>query len=61
VSLFACVLFLGQSLGVLAMAWFADQGSLAWAIVVVAFAILALGAWVSRSVQGRGVAFKHRG
>jgi predicted MFS family arabinose efflux permease len=60
VSLFACVLFLGQSLGVLAMAWFADQGSLAWAIVVVAFAILALGAWVSRSVQGRGVAFNQQ-
>jgi predicted MFS family arabinose efflux permease len=61
VSLFACVLFLGQSLGVLVMAWFADHGSLAWAIAVVAFAILALGAWVSRSVQGRGVAFKQQG
>lgn len=61
VSLFACVLFLGQSLGVLVMARFADRGSLAWAIAVVALAILALGAWVSRSVQGRRVEFNPPG
>jgi hypothetical protein len=39
------------------MAHFADRGSLAWAIAVVALGILSLGAWVSRSVQGRRVEF----
>jgi predicted MFS family arabinose efflux permease len=53
VSLFACVLFLGQSLGVLVMAYCADRGTLAWAISAVAIAILALGYFVSRSVKGR--------
>ena len=53
VSLFACVLFLGQSLGVLIMAYCADRGILSLAIAAVAMTILALGAWVSRSVQGR--------
>jgi predicted MFS family arabinose efflux permease len=61
VSLFACALFLGQSLGVLVMARFADRGSLGGAIAVVALAILALGAWVSRSVQARQVEFNPPG
>lgn len=55
VSLFACVLFLGQSLGVLVMAWSTDGGTLAWAFSLAALGIAALGAWVSRSVQGRRV------
>lgn len=55
VSLFACMLFLGQSLGVLVMAYCADRGALSWAISVVALAILALGAWMSRNVKGRRV------
>ena len=52
---FACVLFLGQSLGVLVMAWSTDGGTLAWAFSLAALGIAALGAWVSRSVQGRRV------
>ncbi|MEO8546399.1 MAG: MFS transporter, partial [Burkholderiaceae bacterium] len=55
VSLFACVLFLGQSLGVLVIALCADSGTLASAFSVVALGMLGLGALVSRSVQGRRV------
>lgn len=53
VSLFACALFLGQSLGVMAMAVSADRGLLTWAFAGVATGITVLGAWVSRSVKGR--------
>jgi len=53
VSLFACVLFLGQSLGVLVVALCADQGGLAWAFSAVALGMLLLGAMVARNVQGR--------
>ncbi len=53
VSLFACALFLGQSLGVLVMAWSTDGGMLVWAYTLAALGIAALGVWVSRGVQAR--------
>lgn len=55
VSLFACALFLGQSLGVLVMAVCADRDMMAWAFAAVAAGVAVLGAWVSRSVKGRRV------
>lgn len=53
VTLFACVLFMGQSLGILAIAASFDRGLVAPTFGVAGVAVLALGTWISRNVQGR--------
>jgi hypothetical protein len=60
VSLFACVLFFGQSLGVLVIATRAEAGTLATAFSIVAVAMLLLGGWVSHHVQARQTAWSAR-
>ncbi|WP_255591468.1 MULTISPECIES: MFS transporter [unclassified Acidovorax] len=54
VTLFACLLFLGQSLGVLAVAFSVDRGWLPPVFSVAALGIFVLGFLVSRRVQRRG-------
>lgn len=54
VTLFACLLFLGQSLGVLVVAASVDRGWIAHVFSVAALGVLALGFMVSRRVQVRG-------
>ena len=56
VSLFACLLFLGQSSGVLVMAFSVDRGWLPPVFSVAALGVLVLGLSVSRRVQARGAA-----
>ena len=53
VTLFACLLFLGQSCGVLVMAISVDRGSISTAFSIAAAGILVLGGWVSQKVQSR--------
>ncbi len=53
VTLFACSLFMGQSVGVLTVGSLLDRHWLTPAFVVAGLALLALGAWVSRHVQPR--------
>lgn len=55
VTLFACLLFLGQSCGVLAVAFSVDRGWFSPVFTVAALGILVLGFLVSCRVQGRGV------
>ena len=50
VTLFACMLFFGQSAGVLAMSFGVDQGWLAYAFSVCALGVAFLGAFVYRLV-----------
>ena len=54
VTLFACLLFLGQSTGVLLVAFSVDRGWLPPVFTVAAVGIFALGLLVSRRVQARG-------
>ncbi|WP_235516060.1 MFS transporter [Acidovorax sp. Root219] len=56
VTLFACLLFLGQSLGVLAVAASVDRGWIAQVFSMAAAGVVVLGVLVSRRVQGRVVA-----
>ncbi|EJE50332.1 arabinose efflux permease family protein [Acidovorax sp. CF316] len=56
VTLFACLLFLGQSLGVLAVAASVDRGWIAQVFSIAAAGVVVLGVLVSRRVQGRVVA-----
>ena len=53
VTLFACLLFLGQSLGVLAVAASVDRGWIAQVFSVAAVCVVVLGVLVSRRVNGR--------
>ncbi len=53
VTLFACLLFLGQSLGVLAVAASVDRGWIAQVFSIASLGIVVLGVLVSRKVQGR--------
>ena len=53
VTLFACLLFFGQSTGVLLVAQTVDHGGLEWAYTVSALGMLALGAVIARRVQGK--------
>ncbi len=53
VTLFACALFMGQSVGVLAMGALLDRAWLAPGFVVTALGLLALGIWISRHVRPR--------
>ncbi|MBT9514897.1 MAG: MFS transporter [Acidovorax sp.] len=55
VTLFACLLFLGQSLGVVVVAASVDRGWIAPVFSVAALGVVVLGAMVSRKVQGRVV------
>ena len=54
VTLFACLLFLGQSTGVLLVAFSVDRGWLPPVFTAAAVGIFALGLLVSRRVQARG-------
>ncbi|WP_226443987.1 MFS transporter [Acidovorax radicis] len=54
VTLFACLLFLGQSTGVLVVAFSVDRGWLPAVFSLAALGVFALGLVVSRQVQGRG-------
>lgn len=56
VTLFACLLFLGQSIGVLAVAASVDRGWIAQVFSIAALGVVVLGVLVSRRVQGRVVA-----
>lgn len=56
VTLFACLLFLGQSTGVLIVAFSVDRGWLPPVFTAAAVGVLLLGAVVSRKVQGKGPA-----
>ena len=56
VTLFACLLFLGQSTGVLVVAFSVDRGWLPPVFSAAALGILVLGFLVSRRVQARGAA-----
>ncbi|MDH4448447.1 MAG: MFS transporter [Acidovorax sp.] len=56
VTLFACLLFLGQSTGVLIVAFSVDRGWLPPVFTAAAVGVLLLGAAVSRKVQGKGPA-----
>lgn len=51
VTLFACLLFFGQSSGVLAVAQAADRGGLPWAYTAAAIGMVVLGLEVARRVQ----------
>ena len=53
VTLFACLLFLGQSLGVLVVGRTVDHGGLASAMAVAGLGVLVLAWVVSRRVAGR--------
>lgn len=53
VTLFACLLFLGQSMGVLVVAASVDRGWLAAVFTGPALGVLALGALVARELQAR--------
>jgi predicted MFS family arabinose efflux permease len=53
VTLFACLLFFGQSTGVLLVAQTVDHGGLEWAYTVSALGMLALGTVIARRVQGK--------
>ena len=53
VTLFACLLFLGQSTGVLLVAFSVDRGWLPAVFTAAALGVLVLGGLVSRRVQGR--------
>ena len=54
VTLFACLLFLGQSTGVVVVAFSVDKGWLPEVFSAAAFGVLLLGMVVSRQVQARG-------
>lgn len=54
VTLFACLLFLGQSAGVLVVAFSVDRGWLPPVFSTAALGVLALGFVISRRVQARG-------
>ncbi|MGB3705983.1 MAG: MFS transporter [Castellaniella sp.] len=54
-ALFACVLFLGQSVGVLAAAWIADHGSDTLIFALVGPGLLALSLVVARRFRGRAL------
>ena len=54
VTLFACLLFLGQSAGVLVVAFSVDRGWLPPVFSAAALGVLALGFVISRRVQARG-------
>lgn len=54
VTLFACLLFLGQSTGVLVVAFSVDRGWLPPVFTAAALGVLALGFVISRRVQARG-------
>ena len=56
VTLFACLLFLGQSTGVLVVAFSVDRGWLPAVFSAAAIGVAALGFLASRQVQGRGAA-----
>jgi predicted MFS family arabinose efflux permease len=56
VTLFACLLFLGQSTGVLIVAFSVDRGWLPPVFTAAAAGVLLLGAVVSRKVRGRALA-----
>ncbi|MEO5737032.1 MAG: MFS transporter, partial [Variovorax sp.] len=53
VTLFACVLFLGQSCGILVIAAGLDRGLLAPMFAGAGIAVLGLGGWISRHVNPR--------
>lgn len=53
VTLFACLLFLGQSLGVLAVAASVDRGWIAQVFSIAAVCVVVLGVLVSHKVKGR--------
>ena len=53
VTMFACILFMGQSVGTLAIAAALDRGSLAFTFSVAGLGMLVLGGWVSRHVQAK--------
>lgn len=53
VTLFACCLFLGQSLGVPVVGWWVDRGGLEPAMAACGAGILLLGAAVARRVRAR--------
>lgn len=55
VTLFACLLFLGQSVGVLVVAFSVDRGWLPQTFCIAALGTLLLGIAVSRKVQSRHV------
>ncbi|GAA0229717.1 MFS transporter [Castellaniella daejeonensis] len=52
-SLFACVLFLGQSVGVMAAAWVADHGRDTWVFALAGAGLLALSLEVARRTRAR--------
>ena len=54
VTLFACLLFLGQSTGVLLVAFSVDRGWLPPVFTVAAVGVFVLGLLISRRVQARG-------
>ena len=53
VTLFACLLFFGQSTGVLLVAQTVDHGGLEWAYTVSALGMVALGAVIARRVKAK--------
>ena len=53
VTLFACLLFFGQSTGVLLVAQTVDHGGLEWAYTVSALGMVLLGAMIARRVQAK--------
>jgi predicted MFS family arabinose efflux permease len=53
VALFACALFFGQSMGVVAVSFAADRGALAWAFSASAAAVILLGGFIGRGVSPR--------
>ena len=53
VTLFACILFMGQSCGILVLAASLDRGSLESSFSIAGLGLLILGGWVSRHVQAR--------
>lgn len=54
VTLFACMLFFGQSAGVLVTAQTVDHGGLEWAYTAAALGMLWLGRVVARNVKAKG-------
>lgn len=53
VTLFACMLFFGQSTGVLVTALTVDQGGLDWAYTVSALGMVLLGQWIARRLNAK--------
>lgn len=53
VTLFACILFFGQSTGVLLVAWTLDSGMLEWTYTAAALGMVVLGFLIARRVQGK--------